>query len=61
MVSVVAVVLLEEAAAVVPRVALVGRLVAMELVFSDMRERSDKRESRIKRKSASCRANNCLA
>ena len=48
MVSVVAVVLLEEAAAVVPRVALVGRLVAMELVFSDMRERNDKKRSRMK-------------
>lgn len=41
---VVVVILLAEAAAVVPRVDLVGRLVAMELVLSDMRERNDKRD-----------------
>jgi len=39
-----------EAAAVVPRVDLVCRLVAMELVFSDMRERNDKHRSRAKGK-----------
>jgi hypothetical protein len=39
--SAVVVVLLEEAAAAA-RVDLVGRLVAIELVFSDMRERNDK-------------------
>jgi len=48
---VVVVALLEEVAAAVPRVDLVGRLVAMELVFSDMCERNDKKMgSRMKGK-----------
>jgi len=46
LVSVIVVALMEEALAVVPRVDLVGRLVAMELVFSDMRERNDKKMDR---------------
>lgn len=41
---------LEEAAAVDPRVDLVGRLVAMELVLSDMCERNNKRGSSRKSK-----------
>jgi hypothetical protein len=45
---VVTVTLLEEEVAVDPRVDLVWRLVAMELVFSDMRERNNKRESSMK-------------
>ena len=43
-------ILFAETAAVVPRVDLVGRLVAMELVFSDMRERNDKHGSGAKGK-----------
>jgi hypothetical protein len=44
-VLVVAMILFVEAAvAVDPRVDRVGRLVAMELVLSDMRERNDKRD-----------------
>lgn len=37
-------ILFVEAAAVDPRVDRVGRLVAMELVLSDMRERNDKKD-----------------
>jgi hypothetical protein len=63
-VVVVTVDLLEEEAAVDPRVDLVCRLVAMELVFSDMRERNNKKGIVNERgkKSADHRApaNHCL-
>jgi hypothetical protein len=53
LVVVVTVTLPEDEAAAAPRVDLIGRLVAMELVFSDMRERYDKRGSSMKEQKVS--------